>query len=240
MSTTERHIIRGLRELGTLDVTRDTLPVMLQRVALIANDVIPGSSYAGISLDVNGHVSTAAFTDDVVPEIDQAQNRTGIGPCVSAAREARVVVVRSTRNDEHWKWFAQACRTHGVLSTLSVPVISNSGKRAALNFYSRQEGAFGDDDLEVADAFAAQAGAAIRNSEAYWSVRQLADHLSIALETRVIIEQAKGVLIAGGRTGDEAFDLLRSASQRTNTKLRDVAAQLVAQAEQRSQSHELE
>ena len=233
MSTAERHLVRSLRELGELDVAQHSLPEILRRLAVLANDIVPASTFVGVTLDVRGEASTAAFTDDVVPEIDEVQNKTGAGPCVEAARQGVIFEIPSTRKDERWRLFSEACVHHGVLSTLSVPVVSAS-KKGALNFYASQEDAFGDYDVEVAEAFAVQACVAIQNSESYWSVRQLADQLSTALSTRVVIELAKGCLIAGGRTGDEAFDLLRSVSQRTNRKLHDVAADLVAAAEARA------
>lgn len=236
MSIAERHLVRTLHGLGQLDVAQHTLPEMLARLVSLANEIVPGSTYAGITLVVDGNASTAALTDEVVPEIDQEQNKTGVGPCVDSARSGLVNLIASTPNDDRWKRFSAACVAHGVLSTLSIPVISRSEKRAALNFYSEEEGGFDGYDLEVANAFGAQASVAITNSESYWSVRQLADQLSVALESRVVIEQSKGCLMAGGLTSDEAFDRLRKISQHTNRKLRDVAADVIAETQRRSEA----
>jgi len=79
--------------------------------------------------------------------------------------------------------------------------------------------------------FALQASVVLANAQAFWAAQHLAEQLENALTSRAVIEQAKGVLLA--RTGcslDEAFDLLRAASQNQNRKLRDVAADVVKSA----------
>ena len=226
--------IRSLLELGRLSVTEHTLPEMLRRIVSIANDAIDRSAMVGLTLDVAGRASSAAFTDEDVPEIDEVQNATGAGPCVEAARHGHVVTIPSTATDDRWMEFCESCVRRGVLSTLSVPIITKSTKRAALNFYARIPEAFVDGDIEIAAAFAERAAVAIEDAEAYWSTRQLAEQLREALDSRVVIEQAKGLLMAGGRTGDAAFQELRRRSQDTNRKLRDVASDIVADAESRA------
>jgi GAF domain-containing protein len=233
MSTTERHLLRSLRELGTLTVAEHTLPEMLQKVVGIAKDGVVGTAMAGITLEVDGEYRTAVFTDEVVAEVDSVQYTTGIGPCVDATRRGLPFAIPSTANNDRWKAFSDACITHGVLSTLSTPVLPKSRKRGALNFYATTEGAFDSDAVDVAAAFAMQAALAIDNAEAYWSVRALADQLQVALDSRIVIEQAKGLLMAGGRTADEAFEILRDTSQHQNRKLRDVANEVVADAGRR-------
>jgi GAF domain-containing protein len=234
MSTIESPLARSLRELGNLSVLDHTLPEMLQRIVVIANNAIQSSDMAGVTLDVGGLASTAAYTDESVAEIDEAQYRPGgSGPCVDAARLGQVFVILSTTNDRRWPKFSQCCAANDVHSTLSAPVIARSAKRAALNLYAGCDGAFNDDDIELAEALAKQAAVAIENAEAYYSVKQLSEQLQVALDTRIVIEQAKGLLMAAGRSPDEAFDVLKRASQRENRKLRDIATDLIVEAERR-------
>lgn len=115
-------------------------------------------------------------------------------------------------------------------------MVARTAKLGALNFYSRVEEAYSPQDLDLATAFAAQAAIVISNAQAYLGAQRLADQLSVALESRIVIEQAKGLLMAGGRTGAEAFEILKRASQRENRKVRDVAADVVAEAERRARS----
>jgi AmiR/NasT family two-component response regulator len=73
-----------------------------------------------------------------------------------------------------------------------------------------------------------QAAVVLANAQAYWDARTLGEHLDEATKSRATIEQAKGILMAQSKVGPEAaFDMLRSASQRENRKLREVADDLV-------------
>jgi AmiR/NasT family two-component response regulator len=83
--------------------------------------------------------------------------------------------------------------------------------------------------------FASQAAVVLLNANAYWDSRALSERLGEAMDHRALIEQAKGMLMNAQRcTGDQAFDLMVKASQRENVKLRDIAARLVAEADQRA------
>lgn len=98
----------------------------------------------------------------------------------------------------------------------------------ALNLYSTLEDGFSDADRQNSEAFAVQSAVVLANAQAYWDARTLSEHLTEAMRSRATIEQAKGILMAQSKVGsDAAFDLLRSASQRENRKLRDIAQDLV-------------
>ena len=236
MATPEDRLIEAIRQLASFSVVDDVMPAMLHRIAVLANDTLEGSAMVGITMAVNGRPGTPVFTDEAAPEIDSAQYETGVGPCLDTFRGAIVHGIPSTANDHRWKPFSEACLAHDVHSTLSIPVVSKDARLGALNFYSHDEGAFDANDVTLGTAFAAQAAIVVSNAEAYWSARALAEQLTQALETRVVIEQAKGLLMSTGVTGDEAFALLRKASQRENRKLHLVAGELVAEAERRATS----
>lgn len=232
--TSQERLARAIREMGQFSVVDDSMTETLQRLALLANDTVDGSDMVGLTMEVDGKLSTPVFTAEESPEIDSAQYRTGVGPCVDTYRDGVVNSIPSTPEDSRWRPFSEACLARGILSTLSVPVLSKTEKLAALNFYAGSVGAFDTEAEELALAFAAQAAIVIANSRAYWSARQLGEQLNEALQTRVVIEQAKGLLMSTGKTGDQAFEVLKRASQRENRKLRDIAADLIAEAEKRA------
>jgi GAF domain-containing protein len=216
-------------ELAQLVVTDDPLDATLLRVAELATKEIDGCDMAGITLMRDGTPVTAAFTDSVAPEIDTAQYDTGQGPCLQAFLTNSTLRIDDTRTETRWPDFARAAAEHGVLSTLSLPLIVGANALGALNLYSRSPNTFPGDDSSM--VFALQASVVLANAQAFWAAQHLADQLENALESRAVIEQAKGVLLA--RTGcslDEAFDLLRVASQNQNRKLRDIAADVVRTA----------
>ena len=114
------------------------------------------------------------------------------------------------------------------MSSLSVPVKLPEPVGAAINLYSRQDAGFDPQVVELAQTLAGYAGVALANMHLYEAQAKVAEHLRIALESRAVIEQAKGVLMAERRvTADDAFQLLVGLSQDTNRKLRDVASALV-------------
>jgi len=197
----------------------------LRRVTQLAVEAV-GADMAGITiLDDRGHHGTVVHTDRMVPEIDQTQYDSDRGPCLDAARRHEVVEVADTRRDDRWPEFAAAARAHGVLSTLSVPVVATNGL-GALNFYNGTVSFFDDDARRLAGLFAGQCSVASR----YWSAASESMNLTAAMQTRAVIEQAKGVIMATGHcSAEEAFELLRVQSQHENRKLRDIAAEIVAQ-----------
>ena len=212
--------------LASFVVSDHELDETLLRVATLATRDVPGCDLAGITLLRDGQPVTAVFTDPSAPEIDTAQYETGKGPCLDAFRHGREFRIDDTRTETRWPEFSAKASTAGVLSTLSLPLVVGSGGLGALNLYSHTTAAFVDDDGQ--GVFAAQAAVVLANSQAYWASHALAGQLEEALVSRAVIEQAKGILMATQRCdADAAFARLRSESQNTNRKVRDVAADYV-------------
>lgn len=100
----------------------------------------------------------------------------------------------------------------------------------ALNLYSTDSGAFDDTAVDAARSFADHAAVAAANAGVHADAVELARNLQRALASRAVIDQAKGILMGRHRiTADAAFRLLADRSQQTNRKLRDLAAELVAE-----------
>jgi GAF domain-containing protein len=174
--------------------------------------------------------TTAIYTDPDSPEIDAAQYREGKGPCLDAWRQKKVLRVgRVEACAERYPAFASACSQRGVLSTLSLPMISGDVAVGAMNLYSRVTDGFTDADEMVGVDLAGAAGTVLANVSAYWTAFEMSQHLTEAMRTRAVIEQAKGMLMARNPdlSADDAFDLLRQASQRENVKLRVLAERIV-------------
>ncbi len=206
-----------------------TLREALDKVATLACQTVPGADMAGITMVVDGRAKTAIFTDEKSPEIDASQYETGIGPCLDAFRHKEVFRIDDTEKDDRWAPFSEAAAARGIRSTVSFPLVANGEGVGALNLYSRSEAAFSEQDEKLGLTFAAQAGIALANTQAYWDAYELSQNLSEAMKSRATIEQAKGILMAARRCdADEAFQILVRASQRENRKLREVAEQLVS------------
>src|SRR4051812_17020652 len=159
----------------------------LTRVAGLAVKAIPAAAFAGLSIMVENRVQTAVFTDLTSPEIDQAQYDVGDGPCLEAFRSGEPTEITSTVEEGRWPEFRRAAAAHGVLSTLSLPMIVEDRSVGALNLYSGAEAAFGQRDRELAGRFAADAAVVLANAQAYWDARDLSVNLGVALESRAVI-----------------------------------------------------
>lgn len=142
--------------------------------------------------------------------------------------------IDDTEKDENWPPFSEAAGAHGIRSTLTPPLVANREPMGALNLYSGRLACFADGAEGADRLFAAQAAVLLSNSQSYWDAFDLSQDFNEAMKSRAVIEQAKGILMAGGgRSADDAFQLLVRASQRENRKLREIAVDLVAQAERR-------
>jgi hypothetical protein len=139
-------------------------------------------------------------------------------------RDGTEQLVTATSSASSWPEFSRAAQEQGVASSLSLPLYDESGPLGAFNVYRCEEGVFPDQDRNVIAATSSLVAVVL----ALAGARVLAQQLKQAMETRATIEQAKGIVMnQSGATPDEAFAILRKASQRENQPLRDIARLLV-------------
>jgi GAF domain-containing protein len=232
---TDSPLTRSLAALSRFFVGDGPLDETLRRVVDLTRDAVPPADMVAITLPLEDRRRTAIYTDELAPEIDQAQYDAGDGPCVDAFEEMRITAIEDTRADGKWPEFRQAAAKHGIHSTMSFPLIVNKRTIGALNLYSRVERAFSEGDAQIGMQFASHAAIVLANAQAYWDARELSAHLGEAMTSRAVIEQAKGIIMgAQGCNADRAFDVLVRASQRENIKLRVLAQRIVDQAASRS------
>jgi GAF domain-containing protein len=205
----------------------------LQRVTEMASKIIPGVDGVGITLVLRGTLGakpvmrTAAYSDPWVKTVDLDQYRTGEGPCMDAIIKSEVTHLRDL-TDPRYAEFCALAFEEGLGSVLAVPLDVDGSAVGALNLYSRATGAFDESAQDIAVSFATQAAIALINIELYDGARALSRQLGDAMDSRAVIEQAKGMVMGrDGCTADEAFGKLKLISQESNTKLHEVAQALV-------------
>ena len=220
----------ALDHLGRLPLRELTMESLLQAVADLAKAVMPGNSETSVSLLVKGNPTTVVSTGRLALDVDESQYARGHGPCLHAARTGELVEIADAHTDQRWPDYMPRAVEHGALSSLSVPLEIDADEQVsgALNIYAREAGAFDEDARVAATRFGPYAAVAAGNLHAYQSARSMADNLQVALESRAVIDQAKGVLVERHKvTPDQAFQLLAEASMNANRKVRDIAEQLV-------------
>jgi hypothetical protein len=206
------------------EMTADGPQSPLQRLVSVAVDRVPGTRWASVSLLRAGRFTTPAATDEVAERADIMQYDIGSGPCVDAALDDSVYVTGDVTSGDRWVTWGQRVATQlGVRSVFAqrLHLIDDSEFIASLNIYSDQRAAFDDHAVGMGLVLATHAAMILSETIA----RDRADNLRRALESNREIGVAVGVLMHQHRiTREQAFDLLRVASQDTNRKLADVAA----------------
>lgn len=201
----------------------------LATVVGVAVDGLSTVSAASVSLVSAGvqRYGTAKAHPVGIKALDEAQYGGSGGPAVEAIE--RGVEVRVELPAEKWSHFSAVAEKAAVRSVWSLPLQVGGNTAGTLNLYSSDRSPWDPPTSEAARLLARQATVLLAHAAALAHSEQMNATLRRALETRTVIGQAQGVLMARqGTTPDEAFDVLRRASQRTNRKLRDVAAEIVA------------
>ena len=207
-----------------------TVQGTLQEIVDLAERAVDGCEAAGIFLDDHGTVTTAAASSALVLVVDQLQIDAGEGPCLDASRRNSTFYAADLIDDQRWPRFGPPAVAAGVRSVLAYSL--SADRPSALNLYARLPAAFGVTDRAQGLLFATLAGLALDSAEVRASEERRADNLLEALRTRELIGQAQGILMERERiTGDQAFDVLRKASQHMNIKLREVAEALIETGE---------
>ena len=220
-------LIEALHQLSSLLESEDSLDETLKTIVDLSVATLPGCDSAGVTLRVQGKDMTAAASDDYALEIDKIQYDSGEGPCVEALEQREFRQIEDVAEETRWPKFCGQAATKGFKSSISFPIKSD-GTAGALNIYANSTGAFDEAAITIGGVFATQATIALQNAQTYQRTRQLADHLNEALKSRDLIGQAKGILMEReGATDEEAFEMLKTISQTSNVKLRDIAQRLV-------------
>jgi GAF domain-containing protein len=218
-----------LRDLSRVALADRSLEDILQEVTAIAARGIPGAESTSITLIRNERAFTAAHTGELALVADELQYEEGYGPCMDAGRGGVVLRVDDMRTERRWPTYVPRVLEVGVLSSLSVPLPYQGTSIGALNNYSTKPAAFASpESLDAGREVAETIAVAVANADAHARLGERARNMQLAMESRAVIEQAKGVLMAQRHVGaEQAFEILRDASQRYNRKLRDIAAGIV-------------
>lgn len=231
--TDDQPLTEAMGALSRTVLTEDAnLQAALQRIAEAGHSLLPNCVGASITIIEQGRPTTMGATNATALKLDQAQYELGDGPCLASARENREIQIDDTASDHRWPNFTASAADLGVDSSLSLPLpFGTEAFCGGLNLYGAGGHGFTGDDVQVASAFANQAAVVVANARAYWAAFEMSENLTVAMQSREVIDQAKGALMARHRiTADAAFDRLRQRSQAENRKLRDIAAEIIDDA----------
>lgn len=218
-------------QLGRIKLGETDLSGVLDQVAHLAKRTIPGAGEVSVTLIDRKAAHTAAYTGNLALTLDKWQYDQGDGPCLAASSAFTTMSLPDMDTENRWPDWADRAKQNGVHSSLSIGLPVLEEVTGALNVYATEPEAFDDDAIILGQTFAGYAAVALANAHVFDAQARLAQHLQAAMQSRAIIEQAKGIIMGSRQcTADQAFAILTKISQDTNRKLRDVAAALVASA----------
>ena len=189
----------------------------------------PGAEACGLTLEQAGRGLTVTYSGELAARGDERQYELDDGPCLQALRSGQVVTVADMAAEQRWGDYPRRAVEAGVRASLSLPLAAGRRGRGALNLYAGRPHAFTDTDERMARSWAGQASGALSVAWQMAERQDAVENLNRGMVSRQVIGQAVGLLMAQRTcTAEEAFGLLKSASQRGNEKLRDVAERLVS------------
>jgi len=222
----------ALDELGRISFAEHSLQSVLQKVTDLTARVLPGEPVTSVTIVTANRASTVAASAPLARELDEAQYTQGTGPCLEAATTGVVVEVPDTDNELRWGPFPKLAAERGCRSMLSFPLPPQELISGGLNVYARSTRPLDERTRQLAARFAAYAVVPVSNMYLYQSAVERAEHLRAALDSRAVIDQAKGILMERYKlSADQAFTALAQVSMESNRKVRDVAERFVETGE---------
>jgi GAF domain-containing protein len=209
---------------GGLDVV-DILNILVEECKTVL-DV----DEAGLVLAGAGHeLQMMVATSDTSAFLEQAQIKAGEGPCIEAFTSGQVVTIDDIERSFRWADFRTTALAAGFRAVHAVPLRLRDDIIGALNLFSITPGALTGQDATVAQALADVATIAIIQYRAASEQSVVTTQLQNALDSRVVIEQAKGVIAQYSQVSmDEAFARMRTRARSSNSSLRSVAETVIA------------
>lgn len=192
-----------------------------------------GQVLCGVTLLRNKRAGTVASSSEHARQLDEIQYTFAAGPCLTASSEQITVQVPDVEADDRWPEYLHAVAEQGINSILAVPFHLESDTRAALNLYSYNRGRFDGSAVETAEGFVQQTSNALALAVRLAQHNDSVVNLKAAMESRTAIDISIGIIMAQNRCSQErAFEILKSASNSRNLKVRDIAAGVVASISQ--------
>jgi transcriptional regulator with GAF, ATPase, and Fis domain len=207
----------------------DSVEQFLHELAVLSTQAMDGVTSCGMALRQRGRGrSVTASSDPLASAADEVQHQNDDGPSLQAMRHERPVRIDDTVISQQWPKFCREAAELGIRSCYALPLMVDGEAVGALTLYSGQRAAFGTEETGRADRFARDASGALTLALRMASCTDLNEQLRSSIGSRAVIDQAIGVIMATEHVAqDRALALLKSVSQTTNVRLRDLAASIV-------------
>jgi GAF domain-containing protein len=186
---------------------------------------------AGVTLVQDGKQRFVTAAVEAIARLERVQEDHQRGPCVDAVTTAQPMTVSDLEDSDtgqRWPEYSHAAKAAGIRAVAGIPMLAEGSAVGAVNLYGREPRTWPAEDVRVASVFANIATGYLVHASAAQQHQRTREQLQQALSTRVIIEQAKGVLATQREIDvDEAFLLLRKHARDRGARIHDVARAVV-------------
>jgi GAF domain-containing protein len=222
---------QALRELDDLRYSAGSLDEALRRIVLATHRLFAVDGAGLMLLDPEQLLRNIAVSDQRVDHLEDLQIQHGEGPCVDAFEDKTLVDAADLANEDRWPSFSPAAAGRGLRAVLASPIPYNQHAIGVVAVFSAKARPWSPEGELALVTFTDLAALCIANTMASQERGEVAEQLQRALDARVVIEQAKGALIArDGLTERDAFERLRRQARRQRRPVADVAAEVMATA----------
>jgi GAF domain-containing protein len=193
-----------------------------------AVEVLAATS-AGVSLaEVDGVLKFVTASSQAAADLELVQQESQQGPCHQAYRSATAVLVSNIAESGDWPVYRSKGQEVGLLAVAGIPLTTGNHRLGAINIYMDEPRHWTSEDIAAASVLADMATSYVVHASELARAQRINEQLQRALTSRIVIEQAKGV-IAGerGLRVDDAFELLRKHARRNSASLSSVADAVV-------------
>lgn len=185
---------------------------------------------AGVSVVLEERLQFVTATSERVIDVERAQEAKQRGPCTRAYRTGAVVAIPAISELSEWPEYQAAAAAAGIVAVVGIPLVIDDHRVGSLDVYDTVRRDWSDAELDAACVLADVATAYIVRAGELAQSRQLSEQLQSALDSRIVIEQAKGALARDlAATVDDAFEVMRRHARRSGISIRSVADGIVNQ-----------
>ncbi|MET3932699.1 GAF and ANTAR domain-containing protein [Arthrobacter sp. OAP107] len=184
----------------------------------------PEPMLCAITVERDGRPVTVASSSDKARQMDEKQYGFDDGPCLTALREGRTVLVEDLGTSARWQRYSQAVTNEGVRSVLAVPIDAGPSAAAALNCYALSTSTFGAANVSAVESYSASLSRILRLALRVHRLPAPQDGLHTALQSRAVIDAALSLVMAQTRgSREEAAKLLHEMARSSKQQLKQIA-----------------
>jgi GAF domain-containing protein len=188
----------------------------------------PEPMLCAISVERDGRPVTVASSSGTAKQMDEKQYGADDGPCLTALREGRTVVVADLRTSERWNRYSEAVADDGITSVLAVPIYAGANAAAALNCYALSTKTFDAATIAAVESYAVPLSRILRLALRVHRLQIHPEGLHGALQSRAVIDAALSLIMAQTRgSREDAAALLHEMARSNKQQLKQIAADIL-------------